>query len=75
MNVIRGPDPAPGSFAPPALAGRLTSSANGVIGLPGLHLSSIASSSTQGSLLTSSARDVHLDSGTQMVLRIFGSIR
>ncbi|MBZ5648662.1 MAG: hypothetical protein LAN37_15740 [Acidobacteriia bacterium] len=55
--------------------GQLMSSANGVIGLRGLNLSSVAANPTQGSLITSSTRDVHLDSGTQMVLRIVGSVQ
>ncbi len=53
--------------------GQLTSSAGGVVGLQGLNLNSAASGSTQGSLITSSTRDVRLDSGTQMVLRVVGS--
>ena len=53
--------------------GQLTSSANGVVGLQGLNLSSAASGATQGSLITSSSRDVRLESGTQMLLRVAGS--
>ena len=51
-------------------AGQLTSTSSGVIGLKGLTLSSDASHSTQGSLITSSERNVRLESGTQMVLRV-----
>jgi hypothetical protein len=50
--------------------GSLTSSAHGVVGLPGMSLNGQASSSTQGSLITSQGQNVHLDSGTQMVLRV-----
>jgi len=50
-------------------AGRLTSSSSGVIGLKGLSLSSEAASATQGSLIVSSTKNVHLDSGTRMLLR------
>ena len=50
-------------------AGTLTSSSSGVIGLKGLSLNSEASSATQGSLIVSSTRNVHLDSGTRMLLR------
>jgi hypothetical protein len=50
--------------------GSLTSSAHGVVGLPGMSLSGQASSSTQGSVITSQGQNVHLDSGTQMVLRV-----
>jgi hypothetical protein len=49
-------------------AGQLTSNSQGVFGLEGLNLSSVASNSTQGSLITSTSRNVHLDSGTQLLL-------
>lgn len=51
-------------------SGRLLASSSGVTGLPGLALQSAASSATQGSLVTSGGKNVHLDSGTQMVLRV-----
>jgi hypothetical protein len=50
--------------------GSLTSSAHGVVGLPGMSLNGQASSSTLGSVITSQGQNVHLDSGTQMVLRV-----
>jgi hypothetical protein len=49
-------------------AGQLTSNSQGVFGLNGLNLNSAASNSTQGSLITSTSRNVHLDSGTQLLL-------
>ena len=49
-------------------AGRLASNSQGVFGLNGLNLSSAASNSTQGSLITSTGKNVHLDSGTQILL-------
>lgn len=49
-------------------AGQLTSNSQGVFGLQGLNLNSAASNSTQGSLITSTSRNVHLDSGTQLLL-------
>jgi hypothetical protein len=49
-------------------AGRLTSNSHGVFGLEGLHLSTDRSSATQGSLVTSSGKSVHLDSGIRMLL-------
>jgi hypothetical protein len=49
-------------------AGQLASNSQGVFGLNGLNLSSATSNSTQGSLITSAGKDVHLDSGTQMLL-------
>src|SRR6267143_1428902 len=49
-------------------AGQLTSNSQGVFGLNGMNLSSAASNSTQGSLITSTSKNVHLDSGTQLLL-------
>jgi hypothetical protein len=49
-------------------AGQLTSNSQGVFGLEGLNLSSAAANSTQGSLITSTSKNVHLDSGTQFLL-------
>jgi hypothetical protein len=49
-------------------AGQLTSNSQGVFGLNGLNLTSAASNSSQGSLITSAGKNVHLDSGTQMLL-------
>ena len=49
-------------------AGHLTSNSQGVFGLDGVNLSSAASNSTQGSLITSTSRNVRLDSGTQLLL-------
>jgi hypothetical protein len=50
--------------------GQLTSASSGVIGLQGLRLDSAASNATQGSVISSTERNVHLDSGTQMLLRV-----
>ncbi len=55
----------------------LSSSSHGVIGLRGLSLSSVGAgaagaNSTQGSLITSPTQNVHLDSGTQMILQVAG---
>jgi len=49
-------------------AGQLTSNSQGVFGLNGLNLNAAASNATQGSVITSSGKNVHLDSGTQMLL-------
>jgi hypothetical protein len=49
-------------------AGKLTSNSHGVLGLEGLHLSTDATSATEGSLITSSGKSVHLDSGIRMLL-------
>jgi hypothetical protein len=50
-------------------SGRLGSNSSGVFGLEGLSLNSAASSATQGSMVVSNTKNVHLDSGTQMLLR------
>jgi len=49
-------------------AGQLTSNSRGVFGLNGVNLSSATSSSTEGSVFTSVGKNVHLDSGTRMLL-------
>jgi hypothetical protein len=49
-------------------AGQLASSSEGVFGLEGLNLNAAAANSTQGSLVTSTSKNVHLDSGTQLLL-------
>jgi hypothetical protein len=50
------------------VAGRLTSDSRGVFGLKGMELTSVASGSAQGSLITSTTRNVRLDRGTRMLL-------
>jgi len=49
-------------------AGQLASTSRGVFGLNGVNLASGATSSAEGSLITSAGKNVHLDSGTQMLL-------
>jgi len=49
-------------------AGQLASNSQGVFGLEGLNLNAVASNTTQGSLITSTSKNVHLDSGTQLLL-------
>ncbi len=49
-------------------AGRLSSDSRGVFGLEGLHLSADASSATAGSLITTSGKSVHVDSGVRLIL-------
>jgi hypothetical protein len=59
-----------GSVAASAhLTSRLTAGSTGVMGMPGLALSTQYSTAARGSVITSSTRNVHLDGGTQMVLR------
>ena len=55
-------------------SGNLASNSRGVFGLQGLSLSSSAASATQGSMIVSATRNVHLDSGTQMLLSGAGQI-
>ncbi|MGA7792334.1 MAG: hypothetical protein WCA19_04795 [Candidatus Acidiferrales bacterium] len=52
--------------------GRLASNSRGVFGLEGLSINSAASSATQGSMIVSTTKNVHLDSGTQLLLRTTG---
>src|ERR1700675_4206128 len=49
-------------------AGQLTSNSQGVFGLNGLNLSAAGSNATQGSVITSAGKNVHLHSGTRMLL-------
>ncbi|PYT71569.1 MAG: hypothetical protein DMG39_12835 [Acidobacteria bacterium] len=49
-------------------AGQLTSNSQGVFGLNGLNLNAAASNATQGSVITSTGKNVRLDSGTRMLL-------
>jgi hypothetical protein len=49
-------------------AGQLTSNSQGVFGLEGINLSSATSSGARGSLITSTSRNVRLDTGTQLLL-------
>jgi len=50
-------------------AGRLASNSSGVFGLEGLSIDSAASSAMQESIIVSATKNVHLDSGTQLLLR------
>ncbi len=60
---------ATGNAAGAGVGGMLNSSSTGVIGLQGLSLNSEASNATQGSVIVSSTKNVHLDSGTRLLLR------
>jgi hypothetical protein len=65
-RVATGANGAVGGVASGA---RLNSSTQGVIGLQGLSLNTTSSNTTEGSLITGTGRNVHLDGGTQMMLR------
>lgn len=56
-------------------SGRLESNSSGVFGLEGLSLDSAASTETHGSTVVSSTKNVHLDSGTQLLLRTTGQVQ
>jgi len=49
-------------------SGQLAPTSRGVFGLNGLTLSAGAANSAEGSVVTSAGKNVHLDSGTQMLL-------
>jgi hypothetical protein len=50
----------------------LNAKSQGVVGLPGYTLDAAAANATQGSIIVSSGKNVKLESGTQMVLRVVG---
>ena len=60
-----------------AASGTLNNTSRGVIGMEGLTLSSAASgaANAQGSVISSTSRNVKLESGTRMVLQANGSIQ
>jgi len=49
-------------------AGQLMSNSRGVFGMQGVNLSSATTGAAQGSLITSAGKNLHLASGTQMLL-------
>jgi len=49
-------------------SGELASTSRGVFGLNGLTLNPAAANSSEGSVVTSAGKNVHLDSGTRMLL-------
>jgi hypothetical protein len=49
-------------------AGQLSSNSQGAFGLHGLNLHAAGSNATEGSVITSTGKNVHLDSGTRMLL-------
>ncbi len=55
-------------------AGQLTANSRGVFGLDGVHLATDPSSAAQGSLITSSGKNVRLDSGTRLLLVVFADV-
>jgi len=51
-------------------SGQLTPNSRGVFGLDGVQLATDGSNAAQGSLITSSGRTLHLDSGTRLLLAV-----
>lgn len=56
-------------------AGQFASNSHGVFGLNGLNLNTAGSNSTTGTLITSPGKNIHLDSGTRMLLVAQGGAR
>jgi hypothetical protein len=53
-----------------AASGSLSATSRGVVGMPGLNLSSQNATTANGSVISSQDSNVHLDSGTEMILRV-----
>jgi hypothetical protein len=53
-----------------AASSTISSTSHGVSGLNGLSLSTAAQNSTEGSVISSANKNVHLDSGTEMILQV-----
>ena len=56
-----------------AANGTINSASHGVVGLQGLALDTAAAGNAQGSVISSTSRNVKLDTGTQLVLQVTGS--
>jgi hypothetical protein len=53
-----------------AASGSLSANSQGVVGLPGLSLATQSSTFANASVISSQGSNVHLDSGTEMILRV-----
>jgi hypothetical protein len=58
----------PGAVGGLNATGQLMSNSRGVFGMQGVNLSSATTGAAQGSLITSAGKNLHLASGTQMLL-------
>lgn len=58
----------PGATGGLNATGQLMSNSRGVFGMQGVNLSSATTGAAQGSVITSTGKNLHLDSGTQMLL-------
>jgi hypothetical protein len=52
------------------VSGSSSAGTQGVVGMPGLSLSTSTSASANASVISSQGSNVHLDSGTEMILRV-----
>lgn len=64
----------PGAAGGLNASGQLGSNSRGVFGLDGVHLATDAANPAQGSRITSSGKNVHLDSGTRLLLVFLGEV-
>lgn len=55
-------------------AGQLSPNSRGVFGMEGVHLATDGASAAQGSLITSSGKNVHLDGGTRLLLVVLTEV-
>lgn len=53
-----------------ATAGAVKANTRGISGLPGVQIDAAASSSSNGTVFVSNSRNVHFDSGTQLVVQV-----
>jgi len=51
-------------------SGGIASNARGISGLPGLQLDAAASTATNGTVIVSNSKNVHLDSGTRLLVQV-----
>jgi len=71
-EAVNGAARSSGAVGGLSSTGRLMANSSGVFGMQGLSLDSSASSAANGSTIVSTTKNVHLDSGTQLVLRASG---
>jgi len=67
-STVHSATPGQGATGGLNATGQLMSSSRGVFGMQGVNLSSATSSAAQGSVITSAGKNLHLASGTQMLL-------
>ena len=67
-------DKTPGAAGGLNAAGQLSPNSRGVFGMDGVHLATDGASASQGSLITSSGKNVHLDGGTRLLLGVLAEV-